>query len=165
MIWYVVPGFLFPTISNLSLLCLLYPKSVLVQQIGSGMKGLGILSFTFDWSVIASYLGSPLVTPFFAIANIFIGYVAVVYVLIPLSYWGFNFYGAKNFPLFSSHLFNDRGKPYNVTAIVNDKFELDTTAYAQQGRLNLGIFFALSYGLNFAAVVATLTHVALFNGK
>ncbi|XP_019175060.1 PREDICTED: oligopeptide transporter 2-like [Ipomoea nil] len=166
MIWYVVPGFLFPTISNLSLLCLLYPKSVLVQQIGSGMKGLGILSFTFDWSVVASYLGSPMVTPFFAIANVFVGYVAVVYVLIPISYWWFNFYDAKNFPLFSSHLFTSQGQPYNVSAIVNDQFELDTVAYAQQGRVNLSIFFALScYALSFAAVVASLTHVALFNGK
>nr|GMD93924.1 oligopeptide transporter 2-like [Ipomoea batatas] len=159
MVWYVVPGFLFPTISNLSLLCLLYPKSVLVQQIGSGMKGLGILSFTFDWSVVASYLFSPLITPFFAIANIFVGYVAIVYVLIPISYWGFNLYDAKNFPLFSSHLFTSQGQPYNVSAIVNDRFELDTVAYAQQGRVNLSTFFALScYGLSFASVVSILTH-------
>ncbi|CAN4122419.1 unnamed protein product [Withania somnifera] len=109
-IWYMVPGFLFPTLSNLSLLCLAYPKSLFAQQLGSGMKGLEILSFTFDWAVIASYLGSPLVYPFFIIANVIIGYIGVVYILIPLSYWGLNLYNPNNFPLFSSELFDARGR-------------------------------------------------------
>ncbi|KAF3670945.1 Oligopeptide transporter 4 [Capsicum annuum] len=39
-IWYMVPGYLFPTLSNLSLICLVYRKSVFAQQLGSGMKGL-----------------------------------------------------------------------------------------------------------------------------
>ncbi|KAK4428593.1 Oligopeptide transporter 4 [Sesamum alatum] len=163
--WYIVPGYLFSTLSNLSLLCLIFPKSVTAQQLGSGMKGLGIASLTFDWSVVASYLGSPLVTPFFAILNVFVGYFAVVYVLIPIAYWGLDVYHAKTFPIFSSHLFNRNGQIYNVSAIVNDKFEIDLPAYERQGRINLSIFFALSYGLNFAAVVATLTHVIMFNGK
>lgn len=129
------------------------------------MGGLGLGSFTFDWSVVASYLGSPLVTPFFSIANVAVGYFAVAYILIPVSYWGFNLYDAKNFPMLSLDLFNAQGQLYNVSAIVNDKFEIDMPAYNQQGHLKLGIFFALGYGLNFAGVVATLVHVALFNGK
>ncbi|CAN4092295.1 unnamed protein product [Withania somnifera] len=164
-IWYMVPGFLFPTLSNLSLLCLAYRKSVFAQQLGSGMHGVGILSFTFDWAVIASYLGSPLVYPFFVIVNVIIGYIGVVYILIPVSYWGLNLYNAKNFPLFSSELFDARGQEYNVTAIVNDKFELDKVSYGQHGRVHLSMFFAVTYGLNFAAVMATLSQVALFNGK
>uniref|UniRef100_K4D013 Uncharacterized protein n=1 Tax=Solanum lycopersicum TaxID=4081 RepID=K4D013_SOLLC len=38
-----------------SVLCLAFPKSVLAHQLGSGQHGLGILSFTFDWSVFAFY--------------------------------------------------------------------------------------------------------------
>ncbi|KAG5612828.1 hypothetical protein H5410_024109 [Solanum commersonii] len=144
-IWYIVP--------------------VVAQQLGSGMKGLGILSFTFDWAVIASYLGSPLVYPFFVIVNVIVGYIGVVYILIPASYWGLNLYNAKNFPLFSSELFDARGQIYNVTEIVNDKFEIDKVSYAQHGRIHLSMFFAVTYGLNFAAVMATLSQVALFNGK
>ncbi|XP_073151658.1 oligopeptide transporter 4-like [Henckelia pumila] len=164
-LWYIVPGYLFSTLGYISILCLVFPKSVTAQQIGSGLKGLGVGSFTFDWSVVASFLGSPLVTPFFAIFNVFVGYAVVVYALIPTAYWGFNLYNAKTFPLFSSHLFNGRGETYDVSAIVNDKFELDLRAYEERGLINLSIFFSLSYGLNFAAVVATLTHVALFNGR
>lgn len=129
------------------------------------MKGLGIASLTFDWSVVASYLGSPLISPFFAIVNVFVGYFAVVYILIPVAYWGLNVYHAKTFSIFSSHLFNSQGQIYNVSAIVNEKFEIDLPAYEQLGSINLSIFFLMAYGLNFAAVVATLTHVAMFNGK
>lgn len=164
-IWYIVPGYLFPTLSNVSLLCLLYPKSVIAQQIGSGMKGLGVLSFTLDWSTVASYLGSPLVSPLFAIVNVVVGYIAVVYIIFPISFWGINWYNAKTFPMFSSHLYTFEGKKYDIGKIVNAKFELDEAGYEKQGRINITTFFALTYGLNFAAVISALTHVALFYGK
>ncbi|KAL3514300.1 hypothetical protein ACH5RR_027017 [Cinchona calisaya] len=163
--WYLFPAFLIPFLTSVSVLCLIFPRSVTIQQIGSGMKGLGIGSFALDWTVVASYLGSPLVSPFFAVVNTFVGYVAVVYILIPLAYWKFNLYNAKTYPLFSEDLFDSRGQAYNVSAIVNEKFELDLPAYEKQGRINLSVFFAVAYGLNFATVLATITHVALFYGK
>lgn len=163
--WYIFPGYLIPIFSNLSILCWANRKSPTAQLIGSGTNGLGILSFTLDWSVVASFLGSPLVTPFFAIANILVGYVLLVYGIIPLAYWGLNMYNAKTFPMFSSDLFDSRGQIYNISAIVNDQFEIDMPAYERQGRVNLSVMFSLSYGLNFAAVIATMVHVALFNGK
>jgi len=129
------------------------------------MQGLGIGAISLDWSTIAAYNGNPLVSPFFAIVNIAVGYFAVMYVIMPLSYWGMNLYNAKTFPFFSSHLFNGRGEGYNVSGIVNDKFELDIPAYAKEGHIYLSTFFAVTYGLGFAAVVATLSHVILFNGR
>ncbi|PSS19682.1 Oligopeptide transporter like [Actinidia chinensis var. chinensis] len=163
--WYIFPGYLFPVLSNISWVCWAYPNSVTAHQLGSGMRGLGLGSLTLDWSVIASYLGSPLITPFFAIVNVFVGYVTIIYVLTPVAYWGVDLYKAKNFPIFSSHLFDGQGQLYNVSAIVNDKFEIDMPAYERQGRINLSVFFSLTYGIGFAAVVATLSHVALFNGR
>ncbi|XP_026433490.1 oligopeptide transporter 4-like [Papaver somniferum] len=164
-VWALVPGYLFPTLSALSLLCFAFPKSVTAHQIGSGMHGLGIGSFSFDWSLIASYMYSPLISPFFATANVAVGYALVVYVVTPVTYWGMNLYNAKTFPIFSPHLFTSQGNRYNISAIVNDKFELDALQYAQQGRINLSTFFAVTYGIGFAAVAATLTHVGLFHGK
>jgi hypothetical protein len=38
-------------------------------------------------------------------------------------------------------------------------------AYLKQGHINMTIFFAISYGLGFAAIISSLTHVAIFNGK
>ncbi|OAY70277.1 Oligopeptide transporter 4 [Ananas comosus] len=163
--WYVVPGYLFPTLTSISWVCWAFSKSVTAQQLGSGMKGLGIGAFTLDWTAVASFLFSPLVCPFFAIVNIFIGYVIFLYIIIPVAYWGLNLYSAKTFPIFSSHLFTANGAPYNITAIVNNKFEIDMQAYQQQGKIHLSMFFALSYGLSFATIASTLTHVGFFYGR
>jgi hypothetical protein len=67
--WYIVPGYLFPTLTAISWVCWVYPKSITMQQIGSGLNGLGVGALTLDWSVVASFLGSPLVSPFFATAS------------------------------------------------------------------------------------------------
>ena len=163
--WYIFPAYLFLTLSSISWVCWAFPKSITAQQIGSGMSGLGLGSFALDWSVIASYLGSPLVTPFFAIVNVLVGYVLIMYMVIPVSYWGMNVYEAHKFPIFSSDLFDSQGQLYNISTIVNDKFELDEVMYQQEGRVYLSTFFAITYGIGFAAIVSTLTHVALFNGK
>ena len=57
------------------------------------------------------------------------------------------------------------GTKYNIPSIVNSQFELDNDAYNQHGKVNLSIFFALTYGLSFATIAATITHVSLFHGK
>nr|GMC55118.1 oligopeptide transporter 4-like [Ipomoea batatas] len=164
--WYLFPGYLFQTLQSISWVCWAFPKSVTAQQIGSGMNGLGIGAFTLDWATIASFLSSPLITPFFAIANIFVGYVSVMYVVIPICYWGFNVFDAKNFPMYSSRLFTAQGQEYNISAIVNDQFELDKAQYAKQGRVHLSIMFSvLTYGLGFAKIASTISHVALFHGR
>lgn len=129
------------------------------------MQGLGLGALALDWSVIASYLGSPLISPFFAIANVAVGYFLFMYAILPFVYWGVNLYNAKNFPIFSSHLFNAQGQIYNVSAIVNNQFEIDLDAYKRQGRINLSVFFSFTYGIGFAGIISTLTHVALFNGR
>ncbi|KAE8651404.1 hypothetical protein Csa_001605 [Cucumis sativus] len=163
--WYIFPGYIFQTLQSISWVCWAFPHSVTAHQLGSGFSGLGFGSFSLDWSTVASFLGSPLITPFFAIVNIFVGYVALIYVVIPIAYWGLNVFNAKTFPIFSSYLFTSSGQVYDITSIVNDNFELNQEAYAQVGRVNLSSFFAITYGFGFAAIAATLTHVALFHGR
>uniref|UniRef100_A0A803MC92 Oligopeptide transporter 4 n=2 Tax=Chenopodium quinoa TaxID=63459 RepID=A0A803MC92_CHEQI len=165
-LWYAVPGYLFSTLTSVSWVCWVFSKSVTAQQLGSGMKGLGLGAVTLDWSAVASYLGSPLITPFFAIANVCAGYVMIVYIFVPIAYWGFDLYGARKFPIFSSHLFTAQGQPYNISTIVNDKFELDLTEYQKQGQIHMSVFFAFStYAFGFAAIAATITHVTVFYGR
>ncbi|KAI3850485.1 hypothetical protein MKW98_000295 [Papaver atlanticum] len=164
-VWYVVPGYLFTTLTSISWVCWTFSKSVTAQQLGSGMRGLGLGAISLDWSAVASFLSSPLICPFFAIMNVFAGYVMIIYIAIPCAYWGFNLYNAKTFPIFSSHLFTAKGEIYNITAIVNDKFEIDMPKYQEQGHINLSMFFALSYGFGFATIASTLTHVGFFYGR
>ncbi|XP_061358440.1 oligopeptide transporter 4-like [Gastrolobium bilobum] len=163
--WYLIPGYFFSTLTSISWVCWIFSKSVTAQQIGSGMNGLGLGALTLDWSAVASFLFSPLISPFFAIVNVFVGYVLMVYVVIPITYWGFNVYSSNRFPIFSADLFTAQGQPYNISAIVNEKFELDPVKYHEQGRIHLSVFFAITYGFGFATIASTLTHVACFYGR
>ncbi|XP_052732201.1 oligopeptide transporter 6 isoform X3 [Vigna angularis] len=162
--YYVFPGYMFSMLTSFSWICWVAPKSILVQQLGSGLKGLGIASFGFDWSTISSYLGSPLASPWFATANIAVGFFLIMYVMTPISYW-FNAYHAKTFPIFSSKLFMGNGSRYDISTIVDSDFHLDRHAYSINGPVHLSTFFAMTYGLGFAALSATIVHVLLFHGR
>ncbi|KAK0602048.1 hypothetical protein LWI29_029864 [Acer saccharum] len=163
--YYVIPGYLFPSLSALSFVCWIWKDSITANQIGAGLNGLGVGSFGLDWSTVAGFLGSPLASPLFAIVNVLAGLVLLLYVLVPISYWN-NAYDAKKFPIFSSHTFDSTGQPYNITRILNtNAFDINRDAYNGYSKLYLTPFFAFIYGLSFATLTATLTHVALFDGK
>ncbi|KAL6556986.1 OPT superfamily [Orobanche hederae] len=151
-------------LTSLSWICWVFPRSVLAQQLGSGLSGLGIGAIGLDWSTISSYLGSPLASPWFATANVAAGFFFVMYVVTPLSYW-FDIYQAKTFPIFSDDLFTASGQIYNISSIIDSNFHLDNKAYERQGSLHLSTFFAMTYGVGFAALSATVMHVILFHGR
>ncbi|KAJ0048683.1 hypothetical protein Pint_14841 [Pistacia integerrima] len=162
--YYVFPGYLFEMLTSLSWICWIFPKSVLAQQLGSGLYGLGIGALGIDWSTISSYLGSPLASPWFATANVAAGFFFVMYILTPICYW-LDVYKAKTFPIFSDDLFTSTGQEYNISAIIDSDFHLDLAAYEKQGPLYLSTFFAMTYGVGFAALTATVVHVSLFHGR
>ncbi|KAI3419876.1 uncharacterized protein J3R85_012987 [Psidium guajava] len=163
--YYVIPAYFVPSISAISIVCLIWTKSITAQQIGSGLHGLGLGSFGLDWSTVAGFLGSPLAYPGFAIVNVLVGFFLMVYVALPILYWS-NTYEAKRFPIVSSHTFDATGKSYNITRILNAKtFDIDMEAYNGYSKLYLSAMFAVTYGLSFATLSATISHVALFHGK
>ncbi|CDY11969.1 BnaC03g13950D [Brassica napus] len=138
---------------------------VTAQIVGSGLKGLGIGSFGLDWSRVAGFLGSPLAVPFFAIANFFAGFFIFLYILLPIFYWS-NAYDAQKFPFYTSQTFEQTGHSYNITRILNEKdFDINLDAYNDYSKLYLSVMFALLYGLSFASLFATISHVALYDGK
>ncbi|KAL8532078.1 hypothetical protein ACS0TY_008623 [Phlomoides rotata] len=162
--YYVFPGYLFPKLTSISWLCWIFSSSVLIQQLGSGLHGLGIGAIGLDWSSISSYLGSPLASPWFATANIAVGYFLCMYVVTPITYW-LNVYKSKTFPIFSDDLFTSDGQKYNISAIIDSNFHIDLQAYEREGRLYLSTFFAMGYGFSFACLTATIVHVLLFHGR
>lgn len=163
--YYIVPAYLFPSLSTMSFLCWIAKDSVTVQQIGSGVSGLGIGSFGLDWNTVAGFLGTPLATPGFAILNVMTGFFLIVYVLNPIVYWT-NTFEAKKFPIFSSDTFDSQGQVYNLSRILNNKeFDINMAAYNSYSRINMSSFFAISYGLSFATLAATIMHILIFHGK
>lgn len=163
--YYIIPSFFFPSITALSLVCWIWKDSVTAQQIGSGLKGLGIGSFALDWSTIAAFLTSPLAYPDVAVINMLIGFIVIFYIVTPIAYWT-NAYDAKRFPIFSSHTFDHDGQTYNVSRILDEKaFDMNLKEYNSYSKLYLSVYFAYGYGWGFATLTATISHVALFYGK
>lgn len=151
-------------LTSISWLCWVFPSSVMAQQVGSGLHGLGIGAVGLDWSTVSAYLGSPLASPWFATANVAAGFVLLVYIITPISYWN-DVYNAKTFPIFSDGLFTSSGKPYNISSIIDPNFRLDIKEYEKNGPLRLSTFFAMSYGIGFASLSSTVVHVLLFHGR
>ncbi|XP_042426388.1 oligopeptide transporter 7-like isoform X1 [Zingiber officinale] len=162
--YYVFPGYLFSMLTSLSWVCWVFPRSILAQQLGSGLYGLGLGAVGLDWSTVSSYLGSPLASPWFATANVAVGFVLIMYIITPISYW-LNFYKGKSFPIFSDGLFASTGQSYNISRIIDPNFHLDIDAYEKNGPLYLSTFFVVTYGVGFASLTAIISHVLLFHGS
>lgn len=164
-VYFIVPGYMFQSITALSFVCWIWKDSVTAHQFGSGLHGHGIGSFAFDWSTVAGFIGSHLATSGLAIINIMVGFIIVLYIIIPIAYWS-NSYEAKKFPIFSSHVFDADGQPYEVSVVLNSTtFEFNEQGYNGYRKINLSILFVYLYGLSFAVLAATLSHVALFHGR
>lgn len=164
-LYYALPGYLFPILTFFSWVCWAWPNSITAQQVGSGYHGLGVGAFTLDWAGISAYHGSPLVAPWSSILNVGVGFIMFIYIIVPVCYWRFDTFDARKFPIFSNQLFTSAGQKYDTTKILTPRFDLDINAYNNYGKLYLSPLFALSIGSGFARFTATLTHVALFNGR
>jgi OPT family oligopeptide transporter len=125
---------------------------------------LDVIPLTVDWSQISGYLLSPLMTPFWAIANVFCGFAFWIWIVAPILHFSNVWYG-KYLPLSTPVSYDNTGNQYNVTRILNDQFEFDLTKYKAYSPLFLGTTFALSYGLSFGTITAVIVHVYLFYGS
>ncbi len=62
-LWYWFPGYIFPVLSFFSWICMIKPNNIILSQL-TGINGLGIGSIELDWNAWVSFLGSPIVVPF-----------------------------------------------------------------------------------------------------
>ena len=84
--WFFLPGFIFTALSAFSFICWAAPENRVVNQLFGVSTGLGMSILTFDWSQI-SYTGSPLIVPWWAEVNIFVGFVVLYWFLTPILYY------------------------------------------------------------------------------
>ena len=100
----------------------------------------------------------------FVICNMFIGFIIILYVITPMSYWT-NVYNAKRFPIFSLEMFDADGQKYNISRIIDEKLQLDEAAYNNYSKLYFSIFYPYSKGFTFACLTSSIAHFALFYGR
>lgn len=98
------------------------------------------------------------------IANVFAGFVVFFWILCPILYYT-NVFFTGYLPILSNHSFDNTGASYNVTAILNDDLTINMEKYHAYSPLFLSASFAISYGLSFASITATIVHAVLYFRK
>lgn len=161
--FYFLPGLLVPALSYFNVITWFAPDNVVVANLFGVSSGLGLFPVTFDWAQIA-YIGSPLLTPFWAAMNVIGGLVIVMWIIAPIMYY-LNIFSSSYMPILSSAVFDNRGDIYDVSKILTPDFLFDREAYQNYSRVFLPITYVLSYGLQFAALASLLTHTACWHGK
>ncbi|KAI0454753.1 OPT-domain-containing protein [Xylaria acuta] len=162
-VFYFLPGLLVPALSYFNVITWFAPKNVVVANLFGVASGLGLFPVTFDWAQIA-YIGSPLLTPFWASMNVIGGLVIVMWIIAPSAYYCNLFYSSY-MPILSSSVFDNTGQIYDVGRILTPDFLFDKAAYSKYSRVYLPITYVLSYGLQFAGLASLLTHTACWHGK
>ncbi|POR35425.1 Uncharacterized protein TPAR_04380 [Tolypocladium paradoxum] len=161
-VWEWFPLVIAPFLSYFMWATWIAPSNVIVNQLFGGNTGLGLIPISFDWSSVTAFLNSPLQTPAFAILNVAAGLLLTTLGAIGLAYGGPEFY--KYLPLSANSNFDRYAQAYNTSRILTADFTVNETAYKEYSPILLGTTFSLSYGLSFATLISTVTHVSLFYG-
>lgn len=159
-----LPALIAPTLSSVAMLCLVDNKIPAFRFLSSGYHGLGFLNLTFDWN--AAGMSGPFYQPWWAALNFFAGFAGMMYIVMPILYWGLNFWNAQDFPeILSAGLYDKEHKKFAVDTLLNKDNTLNANAWEEQKPMLLTPYFALSYGLGFATLTSTVTHVLLWHWK
>ncbi|GBE83823.1 OPT oligopeptide transporter [Sparassis crispa] len=158
--WEIVPEWIFPLLTGVSIFCLADNNSVAFRNIFGGAsnnEGMGLLAVCFDWNYVTS---SSMWLPLMYQLNMDIG-VCLTYILMATVYYG-NLWKAQSFPWMSQALFNSTGSQYNQTALLtNGKF--DPVKYAELGPAYYSVTYALSLITSNLSLAAMVTHVGLYH--
>lgn len=161
--FYFLPGLLFPALSYFSVITWFAPKNVVIANLFGVASGLGLFPMTFDWAQI-TYVGSPLLVPFWAAMNVIGGLAIVMWIIAPVFYYS-NVLYSSYMPILSAGVFDNTGKIYDVSKILTPDFVFDKEAYTSYSRVFLPVTYMLSYGVQFAGLAALLTHTLCWHGQ
>ena len=162
-VWYWFPGYIAPFLSVFAFVTWIKPNNVIVNQLFGGFTGLSLIPITFDWTQIAGYIGSPLIPPWHAIANVGAGTV-ILYVIVGAATHYSGAWYAEYLPMSDSTSYDHFQNVYNVSKVLTPEFTLDKAKYAAYSPLFLSTTFSISYGISFATIAAVISHTVLFNG-
>ncbi|KAJ4860373.1 OPT oligopeptide transporter protein domain-containing protein [Trichoderma breve] len=162
--YYFIPGFFAQFLSVFAFATWMAPQNPVINQLFGGNTGLSIIPITFDWSQVTGYIGSPLVTPWHAIANTLISVVIFYSGLTILLHYSGTWY-AQFLPINDASIYDNTGARYNISRVVNPDMTLNEEAYHKYSPLFISTTFAISYGLSFAAISSLVVYTYLHHGK
>lgn len=71
----------------------------------------------------------------------------------------------RSLPLLSSSTFDNTGKSYNISKVVDSNLNFVLEKYEAYSPMYISISYSLSYALSFAVATAIVVHTYLYNGK
>jgi len=185
IVWEFFPLYIAPIFTAISLLCYVKGSTKnpqLTRMLGSAYNGLGMLSFSFDWSLMS--LLAPITTPLWALLNQILGLWLFLWVITPIlwvkSSFGFDYAlgtnpaegpnGSQIYPLGQAlntpTLFNKHGDYLSAFSLVNSAdLSLNQTMYAESAPIYITTYFAILYMTSFMVFASVLVHVGLWYGK
>ena len=166
-VWYWFPGYIFQALSYFSWITWIKPNNVIINQVFGSSSGLGMIpnNIALDWNQIAGYIGSPLIPPASVIATIFGSIVVIFWIVVPAIHYSNTWY-SQYLPISSTGSFDRFQQTYNVSKIIDHKtLSFNEAEYKKYSPLFLSTTFAISYGLSFASILATITHTICFHGR
>ncbi|OCF33178.1 OPT family small oligopeptide transporter [Kwoniella heveanensis BCC8398] len=161
--WFWLPDYLWTSLSTFAFVTWIAPKNQKVNTIFGMNSGLGLIPISFDWTQI-NQAGSPLVTPFYITCNAFAVVLLFYLFLSPILYYT-NVWNSAYLPLLSSSTFDNTGKTYNITSVVDSNLRLNLEKYKAYSPMYISMSYSLTYGLSFAAVTSIVVYTYLYNGK
>ncbi|KIL55880.1 hypothetical protein M378DRAFT_188634 [Amanita muscaria Koide BX008] len=162
-LFFFLPGFLFQALSIFSFLCWAAPHNVPVNQLFGVHSGLGMSFLTFDWTQI-TWIGSPLMTPWWATLQIFLGFVLFFWILTPVLYYT-NTWFLAYFPISANDPYDRFGNIYNITRVLTTDDRFDLAAYEAYSPLFLPATYAMTYLIAFALSTCVIVHTLLYHGR
>jgi len=105
-----------------------------------------------------------LVSPWWATANVLIGFILICWIYVPIAYYN-NVWGAQNMPVANSKLYTIDGDLYPWKKILNPDKTFNESAFEIHGPVRLTSFFSLTYGVGFAGFASVISYILLHNGK
>ncbi|KAF9163220.1 hypothetical protein BGX20_001407, partial [Mortierella sp. AD010] len=139
--YYWITSICLSAATALTLFCYIDPKNVKLSQLTSS-QGLEMGVVSLDWNTVTSFLGSPLITPYWARVDIMMGFILFAWIMVPVAYY-FDIWDAKKYPILTSRLFTVDGYNYNALSILTPERTLDSDMYAAYGPLRIATFFAI----------------------
>lgn len=164
-VWTFIVHYLFPALSDLAFGPWVAPKNVVINQLFGTSHGLAFIPFTLDWNQIAGFLGSPLIPPYFAIANVSACVLLLFWIVSPIIQYSNTWYG-HYLPMSSSELYDRFQHNYNVTRILSTQdMRLNIQEYEKYSPVFMPVVYVVSYAVSYAAITATVVHTILYDGK
>ncbi|ETS05610.1 small oligopeptide transporter [Trichoderma reesei RUT C-30] len=163
-VYYFIPGWFAQFLSVFAFPTWMAAQSPVINQLFGGYTGLSLIPITFDWSQVSGYIGSPLVSPWHAIANTLLSVVVFYLGLSILLQYSGTWYGSF-LPINDASIYDNTGARYNITRIVNSDMTFNEEAYKSYSPLFISTTFAISYGLSFAAISSLVVYTYLHHGK